>query len=74
MYFCTDNYPAYQWVLPIDKHVITKSETCAVEGFNSRIRHYLARFHRRTFCYSKALHMVYATLTVFFTANWEEYL
>ncbi|MCB1076000.1 MAG: IS1 family transposase [Simkania sp.] len=74
LYFCTDDYPAYREVLPKDKHVITKSETCAIEGFNLRVRHYLARFHRRTFCYSKALHMVYATLTTFFTANWEIYL
>ena len=38
-------------------HVETKSETAAIEGLNSRIRHYLARFHRKTFCYSKAQYM-----------------
>ena len=34
-------------------HVETKSETAAIEGLNSRIRHDLARFHRKTFCYFK---------------------
>ncbi len=72
--FCTDEYPTYKKVLPEEKHVATKAETCAVEGFNSRVRHYLARFHRKTFCYSKALHMVHASLTVFLTPNWYQYL
>ena len=71
---CTDYYPAYRRIVPGDMHVETKSETAAIEGLNSRIRHYLARFHRKTFCYSKAMHMVQATLTVFFTENWNEYL
>ncbi len=71
---CTDHYPAYRQIVPEYMHVQTKSETAAIEGLNSRIRHYLARFHRKTFCYSKAVHMVQATLTVFFTENWIEYL
>ncbi|MFM7468295.1 MAG: IS1 family transposase, partial [Vampirovibrionales bacterium] len=40
----------------------------------SRIRHYLARFRRKTFCYSKSLEMVKATLTIFFTPHWQQYL
>jgi len=71
---CTDYYPAYRQIVPESMHVETKSETAAIEGLNSRIRHYLARFHRKTFCYSKAIHMVKATLTVFFTENWIKYL
>ena len=71
---CTDYYPAYRQIVPKHMHVETKSETAAIEGLNSRIRHYLARFHRKTFCYSKAIHMVQATLTVFFTDNWIKYL
>ena len=71
---CTDHYPAYRRIVPKDMHVETKSETAAIEGLNSRIRHYLARFRRKTFCYSKAVHMVKATLTIFFTHNWSEYL
>ena len=71
---CTDEYPAYKKIVPDNMHVQTKAETSAIEGLNSRIRHYLARFHRKTFCYSKAIHMVQATLTVFFTQNWINYL
>jgi hypothetical protein len=29
-----------------------------VEGENSRFRHYLARLHRQTFCYSKSEEML----------------
>jgi len=38
-----------------------------IEESNSRIRHYLARFHRKTFFYSKTLHMIKVTPTLFFT-------
>lgn len=48
-------------------YVETKSETAAIEVLNSRMRHYLARFHRSTFCYFKATYMVKATLILFFT-------
>ena len=72
--YCTDDFPAYNVVIESEKHVATKAETSAIEGLNSRIRHYLARFHRKTFCYSKALHMVKATLTLFFAKEWKCYL
>lgn len=29
-----------------------------VEGENSRLRHYLARLHKKTFCYSKSEEML----------------
>jgi insertion element IS1 protein InsB len=73
-YICTDDYPAYNKIVPQELHIQTKAETCAIESLNSRIRHYLARFRRKTFCYSKALHMVQATLTIFFTPDWLTYL
>jgi len=73
-YVCTDQYPAYRQIIPQEMHIATKAETSAIEGLNSRIRHYLARFRRKTFCYSKTRHMVKATLTIFFTHNWIEYL
>ncbi len=71
---CTDYYPAYNRVIPKEVHVQTKAETWSVESLNSRIRHYLVRFRRKTFCYSKSINMVKATLTIFFTPNWKEYL
>ncbi len=64
--FCTDYWKAYSRVLPQDRHVRSKKHTYTVEGYNCRIRHYLARFHRRTLCYSKAQHMVEASLKLLF--------
>ncbi len=29
-----------------------------VEGENTRLRHYLARLHRKTLCYSKSVEML----------------
>ena len=42
----------------------SKAETFTVEGYNSRIRHYLARFRRKTKCYSKAEHMIEKSLNL----------
>jgi len=52
--FHTDDYPAYRKVLPEAQHVPTKQHTTTIESRNSRIRQYLARFHRRTKCYAKS--------------------
>ena len=71
---CTDDFPAYATFVPEHQHVVTKAETWGVESLNSRVRHFLARFRRKTFCYSKALHMVQATLVLFFTPDWQAYL
>ena len=38
--------------------IISKTYMTRVEGENSRLRHYLARLHRKTFCYSKSLDML----------------
>ena len=71
---CSDYFPVYPQIVNHPNHTITKAETWGIESLNSRIRHYLARFRRKTFCYSKAFHMVKATLTLYFTPNWESYL
>ncbi|MRM95678.1 IS1 family transposase, partial [Riemerella anatipestifer] len=36
------------------------------EGYNSRIRHYLARFKRKTKCYSKSKTMLENSLKLLF--------
>lgn len=46
-HICTDHYPAYNRIVPKELHIQTKAETSAIEGLNSRIRHYLARFRRK---------------------------
>jgi insertion element IS1 protein InsB len=45
-------WSAYENFVPAEKHLQTKRETFTVEGYNCRIRHYLARLYRRTLCYS----------------------
>lgn len=39
-------------------HIVKKTYMTPVEGENSRLRHYLARLHRKTFCYSKSEEML----------------
>ncbi|MDR3169498.1 MAG: hypothetical protein LBU27_07260 [Candidatus Peribacteria bacterium] len=39
-------------------HFSSKSGTYTVEALNNVIRHYLARFHRKTHCYSHSIEMV----------------
>ena len=66
--YATDHYRAYN-ILPEEKHIRSKAHTYTVEAKNAQIRHYLARFHRRTKCYSKAVHMVIATLIIYFNKH-----
>jgi len=63
---CSDYFPAYSAVIPAQQHVESKAETWSVEGKNSQIRHRLARFHRKTFCYSKCRQVVEASLKLLF--------
>ncbi|MDR0580983.1 MAG: IS1 family transposase, partial [Holosporaceae bacterium] len=42
----------------------TKSETCLVESYNSVLRYYLARLHRKTKCYSKSAEMLRLSVTL----------
>lgn len=48
------------------KHIQTKAETYTVESYNSRVRHYLARFKRKTKCYTKTEHMIEKSLKLLF--------
>ena len=66
---CTDGYEGYSYYSFAEKHIISKAETCLVESKNSLIRHYLARFNRRTKRYSKALDMISASLIVLFNKS-----
>ena len=64
--YCTDSLRAYEKILPQNQHIANKSQTYCIEGLNSRIRHYLARFKRETKCYSKSIDMVIASLKLLF--------
>ena len=63
-YFASDYWKIYEEFIPADKHLQTKAETYTVEGYNSRIRHYLARFKRKGKCYSKADNMIEISLNL----------
>lgn len=63
---CTDGYPAYAKYKIANRHLITKAETSLVESKNSLIRHYLARFNRKTKRYSKAIDMIENSLLMLF--------
>ena len=57
--YFTDGYCIYKIYIPPKKHqVLPKSQLTRVEGENTRLRHYLARLHRSTLCYSKAIQML----------------
>ena len=64
--FASDYWRSYEEFVPPKKHWQTKEETYTVEGYNSRIRHYLARFKRKGKCYSKAEYMIVISLNLLF--------
>lgn len=66
---CSDHYDVYSKYRIADKHYMTKAETSLVESFNSIIRHYLARFHRKTKRYSKAIDMIANSILMLFNKD-----
>ncbi len=54
----TDHWRAYAEFLPEKIHTQSKAETFTVEGYNSILRHFLARLRRKTKCYTKSLEML----------------
>ena len=44
--------------IPDGDQIICKTYMTRVEGENTRLRHYLARLHRKTLCYSKSKDML----------------
>ena len=68
-YLCTDDYDVYKKFNIANNHLTTKAETSLVESKNSLIRHYLARFNRKTKRASKAMDMVEASILLLFNKN-----
>ncbi len=54
----TDHWKAYAEFLPETIHTQSKAETYTIEGYNSILRHFLARLRRKTKCYTKSLEML----------------
>ena len=60
-----DYWKSYKEMIPAEKLVQSKAETYTVESYNGLIRHFLARFRRKTKCYSKSEEMIKWTLILF---------
>jgi len=54
----TDYWRAYAEFVQVNVHTQSKAETYTVEGYNSILRHFLARLRRKTKCYTKSLEML----------------
>ena len=61
-WYVTDGYPVYPVFIEDDSHLVSKTYMTRVEGENTRLRHYLARLHRKTLCYSKSVEMLKCSL------------
>ena len=54
----TDGWKVYPNFIPDGDQIISKIYMTRVEGENTRLRHYLARLHQKTLCYSKSEEML----------------
>lgn len=57
-WYVTDGYIVYPMFIDEDSHLVSKTYMTRIEGENTRLRHYLARLHRKTLCYSKSTEML----------------
>jgi len=51
-------WSVYPGFIPEGDQIVSKTYMTRVEGENTRLRHYLARLHRKTLCYSKSVEML----------------
>ena len=57
-WYVTDGYKVYPRFIDSSDHLVSKTYLPWVENENSRLPHYQARLHRKTFCYSKSVEML----------------
>ncbi len=62
----SDYYGVYNKYIFAKRHIMTKAEISLVESKNSLIRHYFARFNRKTKRYSKDIDMIENFLLMLF--------
>ena len=63
-FYAADKFSVYD-IIPNNKHLIGKSNTYTVERMNRLLRHYLARFARKTYCWSRSLSMISFSVSLF---------
>ncbi len=61
-WYVTDGYAVYPKFIDGCQHIVSKTYMTRVEGENTRVRHYLARLHRKTLCYSKSVEMIQCSI------------
>jgi insertion element IS1 protein InsB len=61
----SDYWKPYEHMIPHALHTQSKAETYTVEGYNSLLRHFLARLRRKSKCYSKSHHMLLYSVMLF---------
>jgi IS1 family transposase len=54
----TDRWKFYPNFIGDEEQLVSKTYMTRVEGENTRLRHYLARLHRKTLCYSKSVQIL----------------
>ncbi|WP_100897668.1 IS1 family transposase [Nostoc flagelliforme] len=57
-FYVTDGWKVYPQFIDPGYRIVSKIYMTRVEGENTRLRHYLARLHRKTLCYSKSVQML----------------
>ncbi|NJR63127.1 MAG: IS1 family transposase [Cyanobacteria bacterium CRU_2_1] len=57
-FYVPDGWSVYPGFIPEGDQIVSKTDMTRVEGENTRLRHYLARLHRQTLCYSKSVEML----------------
>lgn len=57
-FYVTDGWSFYPCFIAEEDRVVSKIYMTRVESKNTRLRHYLARLHRKTLCYSKSVEML----------------
>ncbi len=72
--YYTDHWEAYKKTIPKDKHYLWKDNTFTVEWCNNLLRCWMARFHRKTHCYSKSLDMVKYSILIFMYKHIIQYI
>ena len=63
-FYVTDGWSVYPGFIPDGDQIICKTYMTRVESENTRLRHYLARLHRKTLCYSKSEEMLKHSIRV----------
>ena len=63
-FYATDKYSVYD-IIPRHKRLVGKAHTYTVERMNRLLSHYLARFARKTYCWSKNFNMIISSVFLF---------